>query len=70
MYIIDRIENNIAIIEDKKKKKIIEVNIKYLPDNIKEGNILTFNGKEYKINTQDEIERRKKIQDKFNRLKN
>ena len=45
MYIIDRIENNIAIIEDTITKKIIEVNIKYLPDNIKEGNILTFNGK-------------------------
>lgn len=68
-YAIDRIENSIAILEylDTKEKK--EVNIKDLPSSIKEGTILSYENNTYIINQDEELIRRKRILDKFNKLK-
>ena len=62
-YIVDRIEDNIVVLEN--KNKIIKVEKILLPKNIKEGSIIT----KGKINTKLEIKRRKKIRTKFNKLK-
>lgn len=62
-YIVDRIEENIVVLEN--KNKIIKVDKILLPKNIKEGSIIT----KGKINTKLEIKRRKKIRTKFNKLK-
>jgi len=62
-YIVDRIEDNIVVLEN--KNKIIKVDKILLPKNIKEGSIIT----KGKINTKLEIKRRKKIRTKFNKLK-
>ena len=62
-YIVDRIEDNIVVLEN--KNKIIKVDKKLLPGNIKEGSIIT----KGKINTKLEVKRRKKIRTKFNKLK-
>lgn len=70
MFIIDRIEENIVVLENTNTKKIKEININKLPNGIKEGSILTFDGANYIINNDEETKRRKKLQDKFNRLKN
>ena len=46
-YAIDRIEENIAILESINDKTQKEVPIKVLPSNIKEGTILTYENNIY-----------------------
>lgn len=69
IYIVDRIENNIAILENKKTKEMIDVDINILPPNIHEGAILIFKDNKYIINQDLEIERKKSILEKFNCLR-
>lgn len=68
-YIIDRIENNIAILENINTKEISEVNINILPNNIKEGTALKYINNKYIIDKELENERKKTILEKFNRLR-
>ena len=68
-YAIDRIEDNIATLENIDNNEIINIDINNLPKNIKEGTILKYENQTYSIDKDLEIERRKRIQEKFNRLK-
>ena len=68
-YAIDRIENNIAILENIETKEIIEVELSILPENIKESNVLLFENNEYKLDIEGEAIRRQNILNRFNRLK-
>ena len=68
-YAIDRIENNIAVLENIETGEKKEINIIILPNNIKEGNILILENNKYKIDLTEEKLRRKRIEEKFNRLK-
>ena len=70
MYVIDRIEKNIVILENRTNNEMTEINIDKLPKNIKEGDIITLSNNEYV----KEIEKTKliknNIRNRFNRLKN
>lgn len=70
MYVIDRIEKNIVILENRTNNEMTEINIDKLPKNIKEGDIITLLNNEYV----KEIEKTKliknNIRNRFNRLKN
>ncbi len=68
-YIVDRIEENIAILENKDTNEIIEITLDKLP-NIKEGNVLKYQNNTYIIDKEEEENRRKEILEKFNRLRN
>ena len=68
-YAVDRIENNIVVLENINNNSIKEVNIDELPNNIKGGTILKYYNKTYTIDTNEENIRRKRIQDKLDRLK-
>lgn len=68
-YAIDRIEDNIVVIENIKTNEKIELLKEQLPENIKEGNILILENNEYKLDLNEEELRRKKIQERFNRLR-
>lgn len=68
-YAIDRIEENIVILEDINSKEKKEVNINKLPNNIQEGNIVICEDDKYILDEQEENIRRKRIMDKFNKLK-
>lgn len=68
-YAIDRIEDNIATLENIDNNEIINIDINNLPKNIKEGTILKYENNTYTIDEKEELERRKKIQAKFARLK-
>lgn len=59
-YIIDRIENNIAILESS-KKAMIEVPLEKLPTSIKEGSVIVYDNNEYKLDIDEEELRRKKL---------
>lgn len=68
-FAIDRIENNIAILENLKTKEKKEISIQLLPSDIKEGMIIIKNNNKYYIDKDEEIKRRKRIISMFNKLK-
>jgi hypothetical protein len=68
-YAIDRIENNIAILENIDTKKMINIDIDNLPSDIHEGSILVYSNNQFIIDKKLEDDRRKSIQEKFNRLR-
>lgn len=69
-FIIDRIEDNIAICENLETKELIEININELPKNIKDGNIIILENNIYKLDVTEEQLRRRRLREKFNKLKN
>ena len=70
MYVVDRIEENIVILENKENKKIMEINKDEFPQNIKEGDIIEIINNEYKINKKETEIKKNNIKDRFNKLKN
>lgn len=68
-FAVDRIENNIAILENLKTKEKKEISIQLLPSDIKEGMIIIKNNDKYYIDKDEEIKRRKRIITMFNKLK-
>mgnify|MGYP003404929399 CR=1 FL=1 len=70
MYIVDRIEENYVILENRTNKRMEEVEIYKFPENIKEGDIIDFIYNKYIINEQKTIETKNNIRNRFNRLKN
>ena len=70
IYIIDRIENNIAVLENKDTKEIINMPLNKLPSNLKEGNVLKYENNTYTKDTEEENNRKKTILEKFNKLRN
>ena len=69
-YIIDKIEDNIAVLETQDTKEILNINKSLLPKGIKEGMILSKNNDIYIIDTKATAKRRKTILEKFKRLRN
>ena len=69
-YAVDRIDENIATIENIINKEKTEVPLELLPKNVKEGSIITLENDTYILNSNEEETRRKIIEEKLNRLKN
>lgn len=68
-YAVDKIENDIVVLENIENCEIKEVPITELPNNIKEGNILKYENDIFIKDVQEEIKRRKNIKNRFNCLK-
>ncbi len=56
--VVDRIEGNIAVCENRKTGKMKNLSISNLPEDIKEGCILKWENGAYKIDASDDIEKR------------
>lgn len=69
-WIIDRIEENIAILEQSDTKEKKEVNITLLPPSIHEGSILINKNNQYQLSLSEEEQKRKEIEERFKRLRN
>ena len=70
IYIVDRIEDNIAVLENKETNEIINIDISILPTNLKEGNVLRYENNTYILDNDEEEKRRQLLLEKFNKLKN
>ena len=66
-YAVDRIVDNIVILENIKNKEIIKVEKELLPQNIIEGNILIKRKERYILSKSNT--RKDKIKRRFNKLK-
>ena len=69
MYSVDRIEEDIVVLENRTTKEIINVDKNILPNNLKEGIILDYINGKYIINEDYTKEIKKDIRNKFDRLK-
>lgn len=69
-YAVDEIIDNIVTLEDieTNEKKYIEKDL--LPEDIYDGAILIYEDDTYKLDISEEVQRRKRIMEKLNRLKN
>ena len=70
MYTVDRIEENIVILESRNNNKMIEVELIKLPENIKEGDIITLSNNEYILEEKKTNSKKNNIRNRFNKLKN
>lgn len=68
MYIVDRIEEGIVVLEY--ETNIFEININNLPDGIKEGDILIKQSDKFKILKKETDVIRNDIRSMFDNLKN
>lgn len=68
-YIIDRIEDNIAILEQQDTKEFINISTNILPIGIKEGMILSIINNTYTIDIKATEKRKKEVLEKFKRLR-
>ncbi len=69
MFTVEKIEENIVELEDRKTKNIIEITKEELPDNLNEGMILDFIDNKYVINTLKTKNIKENIRNRFNNLK-
>lgn len=58
VIVVDRIENNIAVCENRENGKMKEISLEDLPKEIKEGTILKWQNGKYEIDDSNEIEER------------
>ncbi len=68
-YIVDRIENHLAICEDE-SQNMIDIELSLLPKNIKEGSIIYYSNGKYKIDKKEEKKRIEIIKKKMESIWN
>lgn len=68
-YSIDKIECDIATLENIQDGTKIDINIEKLPSDIKEGSIIIENSDGFILDVDEEELRRQKMQERFNKLK-
>ncbi len=68
-YAVEKIEEDIVVLESLEDRTKKEVQIYELPENIKEGNILTYENELYKKDEELEQQRRETIKNKFDMLR-
>lgn len=68
-YAIDRIIENVALLENLDTKELIEVDVSLLPADIYDGMVVKYVDGVYFSDIKEENERFNRIQEKLNRLK-
>ena len=66
MIIIDRFEEDLAIVE--KDEKLLQIKKSLLPDNVKEGDVLIMRGENYHIDEKATARRRAEALAKLKRI--
>lgn len=70
ILVVDRFEEDFAVCEDRSSKKMINIEISKLPEQVKEGDILRFKNNKYEIDEEKREEIEKRINDKIKNLFN
>lgn len=69
MYSVDKIENGIATIENLLTKELIDVKLKDLPNNVKEKDMLIYDGNSYMLDESLKEKRTRMLKDKMELLR-
>ena len=68
-YAVDRVEDNIIILQDLNTKEIKEINKKELTFEVNDGDILSYENKKYFKNNNEKEEKLRIIKEKLDKLK-
>ena len=68
-YSVDRIIDNIVVLENLDTKELLEIDIEKLPKNIKDGTILKLENNQYLLDEITQKTREETIREKTERLK-
>lgn len=68
-FAVDKIENDIVILENVSDNSILEVNVKNLPEGIKECDIIRLENNKYVLDNNEKNERLRRIKLKMKSLK-
>lgn len=68
--VIDKIEGNIAVCENRKSGKITEIDVSKLPKEIKEGTVLKYEKGTYKIDLDEQKKIEERIKEKMKNIWN
>ena len=69
MYSVDKIENDVATIENLLTKELINVKLKDLPNNVKEKDMLIYDGNSYMLDESLKEKRTRMLKDKMELLR-
>lgn len=69
MYSVDKIENDVATIENLLTKELINVKLKDLPNNVKEKDMLIYDGNSYMLDEPLKEKRTRMLKDKMELLR-
>ena len=69
-YSVDRIEEDIIVLENIENKEIIEINKCELDFEVVDGNILKLVDGKFELDQEVEVSREESLRDRLNRLKN
>lgn len=69
MYSVDKIENDVATIENILTKELINVKLKDLPNNVKEKDVLKYDGNSYMLDESLKEKRTRMLKDKMELLR-
>ncbi len=69
MYSVDKVENGIATIENLLTKELINVKLKDLPNNVKEKDMLIYDGNSYMLDESLKEKRTRMLKDKMELLR-
>lgn len=67
-FVVDRIEEGIAICENQRNKTIIEIRASKLPKGVKEGDVIKYFDGIYRIDIEEQENIKKRIEKKMNSL--
>ena len=70
IFVVDRIEENIAVCENRKNRKMMNIELSKLPEGTKEGTVLRYRMGRYTIDLQLQNEIEQQIQEKMNDIWN
>ena len=70
VYTIDRFEGDLAVCEDRKTKKMINIKRKDLPEDSREGSILKLKNGKFELDLEEEEKVEKRIKEKMDNLWN
>ena len=70
VLVVDRIEEKFAVCENRNTKEIVNINLKFLPFDVKEGMVLKYINGKYKIDEKNQIKIEERIKNKMNKLWN
>ena len=68
-FTVDRFEDEFAVLENRNTRKNINISIFKLPNNLKEGDILTVSNGNFILNNEETQSLQKDIQSRFDKLK-
>ena len=67
-YVVDRIENNIIILENLKDKSILEIPKDKINFLVKDGDVLYYDNNNFKLDLETKKKRLELIKEKFNKV--